>query len=191
MIFRWLNKLEEAIFSALLVAMVLLAGVEVFYRFVLAEGISWAQEGSLYLSGWFVLFGASWGVKHGAHIGVDVLVKKLPRGGRRIATLLALAICLAYCGLLLVGSYQYLSLTRMIGIELQDIPIPKWQATLILPIGMGLLVLRFLEIGWRVLKNEADGFGFSDEGEESLRLAEQRDVEAHDAGTDSDREGRS
>ncbi|TDO15346.1 MULTISPECIES: TRAP transporter small permease [Halomonas] len=180
MIVRWLNKLEETIFSALLVAMVLLVGVEVFYRFVLTEGINWAQEASLYLSGWFVLFGASWGVKHGAHIGVDVLVKKLPRGGRRIVTLLALAVCLTYCVLILVGSYQYLQLTHMIGIELQDIPIPKWQATLILPIGMALLILRFVELGWRIIKNETDNFGFSDEGEESLRLAEQRNPEDYD-----------
>ncbi|MEC9481936.1 MAG: TRAP transporter small permease [Halomonas sp.] len=184
MIVRWLNKLEETIFCALLVAMVLLVCVEVFYRFVLAEGISWAQEGSLYLSGWFVLFGVSWGVKHGAHIGVDVLVKKLPRRGQRIITLIALAVCLTYCTLILVGSYEYLSLTYMIGIELQDIPIPKWQATLILPIGMALLVLRFVELGWRVIKGEADSFGFSDEGEESMRLAEQRDPD------DYDKEGR-
>ena len=179
MIVRWLNKLEETIFCALLVAMVMLVGVEVFYRFVLVEGISWAQEAALYLSGWFVLFGVSWGVKQGAHIGVDVLVNKLPRGGRRIVTLIALAVCLSYCALLLVGSFQYLSLTRMIGIELQDIPIPKWQATLILPIGMGLLVLRFLELGWRVIKDEADGFGFSDEGEASLNLAEPPVGEPH------------
>ncbi|MHB0774886.1 TRAP transporter small permease [Halomonas sp. WWR20] len=174
MILRWLNKLEETIFCALLVAMVLLVCAEVFYRFVLAEGIHWAQEGALYLSGWFVLFGVSWGVKHGVHIGVDALVKKLPRGGRRIVTLIALAVCLSYCGLMLIGSYEYLSLTRMIGIELEDIPIPKWQATLILPVGMALLVVRFLELGWRVIKDEADGFGLADEGQESMHLAEQR-----------------
>ncbi|SDL88852.1 C4-dicarboxylate transporter, DctQ subunit [Modicisalibacter muralis] len=172
MIVRWLNRLEENIFCALLVAMVFLVTIEVFYRFVLTAGISWAQEGALYLSGWFVLFGVSWGVKHGAHIGVDVLVKKLPRRGRRIVTLIALAVCLTYCGLILVGSYEYLKLTHMIGIELQDIPIPKWQATLILPIGMALLVLRFVELGWRVFKDEAEGFGYSDEAEESMHLAE-------------------
>lgn len=184
MIVRWLNKLEETVFCLLLVAMVFLVCVEVFYRFVLAEGISWAQEGSLYLAGWFVLFGVSWGVKHGVHIGVDVLVKKLPKRGQRIVTLIALAVCLAYCALILVGSYEYLSLTYMIGIELQDIPIPKWQATLILPIGMALLVLRFAELGWRVIKGEANSFGFSDEGQESMHLAEQRDPE------DYDKEGR-
>nr|WP_297457793.1 TRAP transporter small permease [uncultured Halomonas sp.] len=172
MIVRWLNRLEENIFCALLVAMVFLVVVEVFYRFVLNAGISWAQEGSLYLSGWFVLFGVSWGIKHGAHIGVDVVVKKLPQRGRRIAMLIALAVCLTYCVLLLVGSYEYLKLTRMIGIELNDIPIPKWQATLILPIGLALLVLRFVELGWRVVKGEADSFGYSDEAEDSMHLSQ-------------------
>lgn len=191
MIIRWLNKLEEAIFSALLVAMVLLVCVEVFYRFVLAEGISWAQEGSLYLSGWFVLFGVSWGVKHGAHIGVDVLVNKLPRGGRRIVTLIALAVCLTYCTLILIGSYEYLKLMQMIGIELQDIPIPKWQATLILPIGMGLLVLRFVELGWRVIKGEADSFGFSDEGKDSMHLADELGGHKETNDTPRDKENRS
>ena len=164
--------IRDSIFCALLVAMVFLVSIEVYYRFVLTAGIPWAQEASLYLSGWFVLFGVSWGVKHGAHIGVDVLVKKLPQRGRRIATLIALAVCLTYCVLLLIGSYEYLKLTHMIGIELDDIPIPKWQATLILPIGLALLVLRFVELGWRVVKGEAEGFGYSDEAEESMHLAQ-------------------
>ncbi|HET8790724.1 MAG TPA: TRAP transporter small permease [Modicisalibacter sp.] len=184
MIVRWLNRLEENIFCALLVAMVFLVTIEVFYRFVLTAGISWAQEGALYLSGWFVLFGVSWGVKHGAHIGVDVLVKKLPQRGRRIVTLIALAVCLTYCVLILVGSYEYLKLMHMIGIELHDIPIPQWQATLILPIGMALLILRFVELGWRVFKGEAEGFGYSDEAKDSMHLAKKD-------GDTSDKESRS
>lgn len=173
--FNFINKLEEGIFSLLLVLMVALVGTEVFYRFVLSQGINWAQEATLYLSGWFVLFGVSWGIKHGVHIGVDVLINKFSRSTRRVISLIVLVLCLTYCGLLLFGSYNYLQLTHMLGLELQDIAIPKWQATLILPIGLILMIVRFLELGWKIIKDDADGFSFIDESKESMKLADHKE----------------
>ncbi|WP_176503157.1 TRAP transporter small permease [Cobetia sp. 5-11-6-3] len=171
----WLHKAEETLFLLLLVAMVLLVFVEVVLRFVFNTGISWSQEATLYLAGWFVLIGVSWGVKQGAHIGVDVVVKMLPLIWQRVATLAALVICMAYCVMLLVGSYEYLSLMQMIGIELEDIAIPKWYALTILPIAMLLLMLRFAVLGWKVIRGDASGFGFHDEGEDSMHLVQPAD----------------
>lgn len=74
------TRIEEGILSLLLVAMTLLVFAEVVARFGFNAGIHWAQEATLLMAGWFVLFGASYGVKVGAHIGVDVFVKMLPRG---------------------------------------------------------------------------------------------------------------
>ncbi|WP_199269431.1 TRAP transporter small permease [Cobetia sp. L2A1] len=172
MILRWLHKAEEILFSLLLVAMVLLVFVEVVLRFVFNTGISWSQEATLYLAGWFVLVGVSWGVKQGAHIGVDVVVKMMPMLWQRITTLIALVVCMAYCVMLLVGSYEYISLMQLIGIELDDIPVPKWYALIILPIALLLLMLRFAVLGWKVIRGEASGFGFHDEGEDSMHLVQ-------------------
>lgn len=172
------THIEEAILSLLLLSMTLLVFAEVIARFGFNAGIHWAQEVTLLLSAWFVLFGASYGVKVGAHIGVDVFVKMLPAGVHRGVTLIAIALCLFYCGLFLYGSWIYLAKMKMIGIELEDLPIPKWTVMTILVIGFVLLALRFVQLGWKVFKGEADGFHFADEAEESMELA--RDLKGND-----------
>ena len=167
-----ITRLEEGFLSLLLVSMTLLVFVEVIARFGFNAGIHWAQEVTLLLAAWFVLFGASYGVKVGAHIGVDVFVKMMPHNTHRFVTLIAVGLCLVYSGLFLYGSWIYLSKMKMIGIELEDLPIPKWIPMSILVIGFVLLIVRFLQLGWKVITNKADGFHFADEAEESMEIAE-------------------
>ncbi|QLE99077.1 TRAP transporter small permease [Neptunomonas phycophila] len=181
MLKKIIGQAEEAFISLLLVSMTLLVFVEVVARFGFNTGIHWSQELTLILAGWFVLFGASYGVKVGAHIGVDVFVKLLPKKAYRALTLLAIVLCLVYCGLFLAGSWVYVSKMYKIGIELEDIPLPRWMPMTILLIGLVLLVIRFLQLGWKVITGEADGFHMADEAKESLELAKELQ-ESDDAG---------
>lgn len=173
MLIRVLNKAEESIISFLLIAMTMMVFVEVVMRFGFGEGLMWGQELTLHISAWFVLFGASYGLKVGAHIGVDAFVKILPPALRRIASLIAVSGALLYCGLFLYGSWIYLAKMKMIGIELEDLQVPAWVAHSILLIGIGFLAFRLLQLFWAILKGEADGFRHIDEAEESMHLAEE------------------
>ena len=173
MVVRFIHKLEENIVALLLVAMTLLVFAEVVMRFVFNTGVIWIQEATLYTAAWFVLFGASYGVRIGAHIGVDVVVKLLPEPLRRLAGLVAIALCFVYCALFLLGSWDYLQLMHMIGIEMEDIAVPKWMAMMIMPVGFVLLVIRFAELGWGILTGKKDGFHLADEGKDSMHLAEE------------------
>lgn len=169
-----LEKLEEAVICLLLVATTLLVFAEVIMRFVFATGVLWAQEATLHLSAWMVLFGVSYGVKKGAHIGVDVLVSALPEKAKRIAGLVAIGACLGYVGLIGYGSWVYLSKIKRVGIPLEDIPIAKWQAQCILVIGMVMLGWRLLELAYRTVKGTANGFSFTDEAAEVLHELEDK-----------------
>jgi C4-dicarboxylate transporter DctQ subunit len=153
--------------------MTLLVFVEVVLRFGFNEGILWAQELTLLLSAWMVLFGASYGVKVGSHIGVDALVKIMPSQVRRVVSAVAVMLCLAYCGLFLKGSWVYLNKLFMIGIELEDIPVPKWVALSILLIGFGLLFIRLASLLVKIITGKADGFKLLDEAKDSMYLAEE------------------
>ena len=44
--------------------------------------ILWALEATVFLFAWMILLGASYGVKITAHLGVDIVVKLLPRPAR-------------------------------------------------------------------------------------------------------------
>lgn len=172
MFMRILNRTEEAIICILLLATTLLVFVDVVMRFGFDTGLLWSQELTLLLGAWFVLFGASYGLKVGSHIGMDAFVKLFPTGGRRILTCIGAVLSLIYCGLILYGSWVYLVKVKMIGLELNDMPIPVWMAHSILMIGYIFLTIRILIIFWDVITGKADGFKHADEAKDSMELVE-------------------
>ena len=168
----FINKLEEGAISLLLAAMTLLVFVEVVFRFGFGVGIHWAQELTLLLSGWMVMFGVSYGIKVGSHIGVDALVKLFPSHVRRAVAVVAIVLCLVYCGLFLFGSWAYLGKLKSVGIHLEDIPVPKWIANSILFVGMAMMAVRLLDLLWAVFQGRAEGFKLLDEAKDSMYLAQ-------------------
>ncbi|QYJ99002.1 TRAP transporter small permease [Shewanella alkalitolerans] len=199
MMSRFFSHIEEVVLNALITAMTLLVFVEVIARFFFNTGFLWIQELTLTICGWFVLFGMSYGVKVGAHIGVDAFVKKLPAQGRKYTAILAVAICLIYCGMFLVGSWDYLAKMYQIGVPMEDIDfphfliggldgdfaweylridveepaVPLWISQSILLIGFILLTWRFLQLALAIITNKTDGFAFADEAKESMHLIDQ------------------
>ncbi len=173
MFFRIINGIEEAIIALLLAVMTLLVFFEVVLRFGFGTGLMWAQELTLHLSAWLVLFGVSYGIKVGSHIGVDALVKILPDMARRVVGGIAVAACLFYTGLFIKGSWVYLAKMQKIGIELDDMPVPKWVAHSILLIGMVLIAIRLAMLLWGVFTGKNEGFTLTDEAKESMHLAEE------------------
>jgi len=173
MFLRILNKIEEAAISILLVATTLLVFLDVVMRFGFSAGFLWSQELTLHMSAWFVLLGASYGLKVGAHINMDAFVKLFPTNGRKIITSLACLLGLGYCGLVMYGSWIYLKKMHMIGIELEDIPVPAWLAHSMLLFGFVFLTIRLFILLWDVVFGDGDGFRRVDEAKESMEIVEE------------------
>ena len=173
MFIRIINGLEEAMISILLATMTLLVFLEVVLRFGFSTGFMWAQELTLHLSFWMVMLGVSYGVKVGSHIGVDVLVKIMPDKARRVVSSFAVIACLTYCGLFSYGVWGYLAKMYKYGIELEDMPIPKWVAHSMLLIGMIMIAIRLLQLLWAIATGKTDSFNLVDEAKESMHLAEE------------------
>jgi len=180
---NFINKFEESFLSLLLVGMTLLVFSEVVLRFGFNTGIDWSQEVTLYMMAWFVLFGASYGVKVGAHIGVDSFVKIFPKKIRQTMGVLSVAICVAYCVIFMVGAWNYLAKLKKINIEMEDLEIQRWMSESIIFLGFLFLIFRFLQLLMKIFRGEAEGFSHIDEAEESLELAAQiREEELRDGG---------
>lgn len=197
MVAKFGRQFEEGVLSFLLVFMTLLVFVEVVLRFGFNTGIHWAQEVTLHASAWFVLFGISYGVKVGAHIGVDAVVRLLSPAAKRITSIIAVLLCLVYCALLLIGAWVYLAKVYKIGIAMEDTPtpgifmalipdsmmwdvfkideeeplLPMWIAHGPLLIGFTLLALRFLEVLKKLITGEWTELHMADEGKEALEEA--------------------
>ncbi|MFT5727485.1 MAG: C4-dicarboxylate transporter DctQ subunit [Desulforhopalus sp.] len=179
MFMRIVNRTEEAVICILLVLTTLLVFVDVVMRFGFNTGFMWSQELTLHMSAWFVLFGASYGLKVGSHIGMDAFIKLFPRTMRRILSGIAAILAIIYCGLIFYGSWIYLAKMKMIGIDLEDLPIPTWIAHGMLVVGFAFLIIRLLIILWSIITNKADGFKHADEAKESMAIVE--DIQGEDA----------
>ena len=87
--------------------MTIVTFANVVARYGFNSNILWALELTVFLFGWLVLLGASYAVKKGSHLGVDVLVNYLSPAPRRILALIAGTICIIFSFLLLKGAWDY------------------------------------------------------------------------------------
>ncbi|MGZ5236368.1 MAG: TRAP transporter small permease [Caldimonas sp.] len=166
---RWLERLEEGLIAALMAAMTLTAFGQVVARYVFNYSFVWALELNGVLFAWLIFVGMSYGVRVGAHIGIDAAVKLLRPGPARAVAMLAAALCIAYALIVAVGGWQYVKKMYEVAIDMEDLPLPQWVPRLVLPLGFALLSLRFAQAFVRLLRGKQTQL-LHDEAEEALKL---------------------
>lgn len=188
-----LNAIEESLIAIILGLMTVITFANVIARYVFNSNILWALETTVFLFAWLVLLGASYCVKTRTHLGVDVILNIVSPGTRRILAIIAVACCLAFSALLLVGAWQYWApfAGKNIWYEVNDIPMPGFLKFLedavnegepyeklprfipyfALPLGMLLITIRFLQAAWQILKGETDRLIASHEAEDLVAEA--------------------
>ncbi|MDD5470682.1 MAG: TRAP transporter small permease [Sideroxydans sp.] len=170
---KLLKRLDEWLIAILLAAMTLLTFTQVVMRYVFNSGFTWGQELTTILFAFMIFIGISYGVRVGAHIGVDALIKLFTPKVRRIVSIVAVLFCMLYAGMVIYGSYQYVMKMRKVGIELEDLPIQIWMVRVILPIGFTLLVLRFLPVLYNLISGKSDHLRLANEVAEALKLKQE------------------
>lgn len=167
---KLLDRLEEGLVVVMLALMTLLTFVQVVMRYAFNAGFTWALELTTIFFAIMIFAGVSYGVRVGAHIGVDALVRRLPAMPRRVVSVFVVLLCLLYTGLVIYGSWVYVGKMKLIGVELEDLPIPIWVVRSILPIGYALLTFRFVQVLWALLSGKSDSLHLGDEAADALRL---------------------
>lgn len=79
-----LKNLDEIIAGACIIATISIVLVNVFTRYILNTGIYWTEEVSTGLFVWSVFIGSAAAYKKHMHVGVDMIVKRLPPKGKYI-----------------------------------------------------------------------------------------------------------
>ena len=143
---RWLQRLhraENALLATMLLALLLLAVVQIGMRLLFEAGLSWAESLSRMGVLWVALLGALGATRQRHHIMIDVFQRLSGPRLRRalwLVTQLAAAVVaglLAYFGAGLVGLEREAPVPFVLGI-------PSWVPMLALPVGFGLMSLRFV-----------------------------------------------
>lgn len=165
-----LDRLEEWIVIVMLALMTIVTFSQVVMRYVFNAGFVWALELTTVFFAIMIFVGISYGVRVGAHIGVDALVKLMPPGPRRATSIVVVLLCLVYAGMVIYGSLIYVSKMQMIGVEMEDLPVPVWLVRSIMPLGYLLLTFRFLQVLWALITGKSDSLHLGDEAADAMKL---------------------
>ena len=103
---RYFFKLLEFLVVILMLAMVAMVFGNVFLRYAFNSGITISDEMSRYCFIWLTYIGAMVAMREGGHLGVDTLVKHLPRGGKKACLFLSESLMLYCNGLFLLGTWK-------------------------------------------------------------------------------------
>ncbi|MBO0661913.1 TRAP transporter small permease [Jiella sp. MQZ9-1] len=166
------TRMEENILALLLAVITLVSFVQVIARYGFNTGWGGALEFNRILFAWMILFGMSYGLKTGLHLGVDAAIRTFPRPLFKasaifgaVATLLYAAILLSSDWLQIFGAHTsggavfYWERFFKVGIGLDDLRYPvwvqevfgvqervqRWIAYLMLPLGLALLGFRAIQ----------------------------------------------
>jgi C4-dicarboxylate transporter DctQ subunit len=177
---KYLDHLEEWIITFLIGAATLIIFVSIIHRYgaglpipgvqewLIQINLSWAQELCIYMFVWMAKFGAAYGVRSGIHVGVDVLVNRLPEDWRKKGVLIAIACGTVFtCIIGTLGAtfvwengmhYAVFNKLGMDVAELTEGPItpdlewPTWIVYSAVPLGSYLMCFRFIQVGWNFVK---------------------------------------
>jgi TRAP-type C4-dicarboxylate transport system permease small subunit len=109
MLERWVNRgfrALEAIMVLLLAAMVAMVLGNVIMRYVFDSGIAISEEMSRYFFVWLTFIGAVVVYREHAHLGVDTLLRVLPKAGRKGCMVVSDLLVLVCCAVFFWGTWK-------------------------------------------------------------------------------------
>jgi len=155
---RILDHLEEWLIATFMGVATLVIFASVLYRYTgdipwiwqytQHLNLTWAQELCIYLFIWMAKFGAAYGVRTGIHVGVDVLINRMPdkpRAGFVLFGLLCGALFTGIVGTLGAKFVWEIAHTDQVS---PDLEVRMWLVFLAIPCGSYLMCFRFLQVAW-------------------------------------------
>ena len=174
---RWLHRAEDAVLVLLLLAMIVLAGIDIIARAVFGGGVGWIPPLLRVMVLWLGLLGALMATRSREHIAIDLINRLGGDSIKRAAVIITSTFSAAVCAIIGWHSHEFV----LGSLEYDDIAfaqVPAWPLQLVIPLAFSLMALRFavqaLDTTFNGIQPEAAASGQSD----SHTSAENRAAEA-------------
>ena len=117
-----LNNIEDLISAFFISVTTILVVINIIMRYIFNSGLVWSEEVATGCFVWSVFIGAVAVFKHRGHVGVDIIVKKMPQGVQKAVALITDIILVALNGYMSYPSILYISksytkMTPVLGIS--------------------------------------------------------------------------
>jgi len=137
-----LSQFEDGLLVLLLLGIIFTSVAQIVMRNFFSSSLSWADGGLKMAVLWLTLVGSVVAARENRHLNIDVLSKFLPKAISDVLNRLMQFIAAIVCVILVKYSIEFV----MLAVEFEDKFLneyPLWIFQSILPIGFGLMALRF------------------------------------------------
>ena len=139
----WLHYLEDGILVGLLALMIGLAVAQILLRNVFDGGLVWGDSLVRMMVLWVTLVGSMVAARTRNHISIDVATRYLPAKGKKVTGVLVDLFTAVVCSYLSYYSARFVHMEYEFG-SLTFAGKPAWIFQVIMPLGFGVIGLRYL-----------------------------------------------
>lgn len=152
-----LDHFEEILAAIFIVVTTSLVLLNVFLRYFMKTGLFWTEEVTTSCFVWSVFLGAASGYRRGMHIGVDILVNKLPGTLKKIVRILVCLVLLVTNGYIFYLStvfvrLSYIKPTAVLGVS------SAWVSSALI-VGFGLTTIYSIGHLWDAVRGNPEEGG--------------------------------
>jgi len=136
-----IRGLVNLLVLALLAFMAVAILSQIVGRYVFNYSIAWSEEIATFAQVWLVLLGAGVAMRHNGHVGVDVLIRKMPLALQRFCVTASFLLGAWFLGVVVVGSLSLVTIGLIVKSPAMQVPMAV--PYLSLPVGFGYFLLEF------------------------------------------------
>ncbi|KKI92162.1 C4-dicarboxylate ABC transporter permease [Bacillus sp. SA1-12] len=149
---RFLENTLNIIMAIALGIMVILVFGNVVLRYFFNSGITWSEEMSRYLFIWLTFLGAIGAFNNKEHLGVDMVIKRLPIKAKKVVLILGDLLMLFVLVLILDGSWKMTLINIDSTAPATGMPLAFVYGTgILVSVSMGLIIINNL---YRIIFNK-------------------------------------
>lgn len=142
---KYLDNLEGYCCILTLSVMTVVVFIQVVFRFVIKSSLPWSEELSRYLLVWTAFLGGAYGVRTGAHIGVEAFTLLLPKKAQKVLSILVMVASIVLCAIIMKYGFSIVQTQLSKGQLSPAMRIPMGYMYAAIPIGMFFFIVRYVQ----------------------------------------------
>lgn len=146
------ENFEKYILMASLVFIVLIIFIQVIFRYVFNNSLSWAEELTRYIMLYLIWIGTAYGVKEEAHIRITFLQQRFSEKNQVRIEIIITMIWAIFAAFLAIKSGQLTKILLDRGQLSAAMQIPMGYAYASVPIGCSLMIIRLVQKLYKELR---------------------------------------
>ncbi len=167
-------RLAEFTLVTMLCLMVIMVFGNVVLRYGFNTGLDFSEELSRFFFIWITFLGAIIAMRENAHLGLDTLVRVLPRAGKKLCFGLSNALMLGCCALMFYGTFKQHGINASTRSPVLEIPmIWIYGVGYLTSVAMGLMIAAKLVALARGQFQESDLIQIQDSEETAISHAKE------------------